>query len=108
VGAAKAAELALLDEPLSAADAERFGLVARVVPPDALAVTARAMAERLASLAPRAVGLTKRALERGWSTTLDAALDDEAWRQGIAGATRDHQEGIAAFVDKREPRFTGD
>jgi 2-(1,2-epoxy-1,2-dihydrophenyl)acetyl-CoA isomerase len=54
------------------------------------------------------VGLTKRALERGWSTTLDAALDDEAWRQGIAGATRDHQEGIAAFVDKREPRFTGD
>ena len=62
VGPAKAAELALLGEPLSAADAERFGLVARVVPADALAGEARAVAARLAGLAPRALALTKRAL----------------------------------------------
>ena len=108
VGPAKAAELALLGESLSAADAERFGLVARVVPAEALADESRAVAARLAGLAPRAMALTKRALERSWSVDLDAALEDEAYRQGIAGATADHTEGLAAFLDKRPPRFTGD
>ena len=108
VGPAKAAEMALLGETLSAADAERFGLVARVVAPDALAAEARGVATRLAGLAPRALALTKRALERSWSLDLDAALDDEAWRQGIAGASADHVEGLAAFLEKRAPRFTGE
>lgn len=108
VGPAKAAELALIGETLSAADAERFGLVARVVPPDSLAAEARATATRLAGLAPVALALTKRALERSWSMDLDAALEDEAFRQGIAGATADHAEGIAAFMEKRPPRFTGE
>jgi len=108
VGPAKAAELALLDESLSAADAERFGLVARVVPADSLASEARTVAARLAALAPRALGLTKRALERSWSINLDSALEDEAYRQGIAGATNDHKEGIAAFLEKRPPRFRGE
>jgi 2-(1,2-epoxy-1,2-dihydrophenyl)acetyl-CoA isomerase len=108
VGAAKAAEIALLGETLSATDAERFGLVARVVPPEDVAVEAQAIAARLASLAPRALALTKRALARSWSVALDAALEDEAWRQGIAGASSDHAEGLAAFLEKRSPRFTGE
>jgi 2-(1,2-epoxy-1,2-dihydrophenyl)acetyl-CoA isomerase len=108
VGPARAAELALLGESLSAADAERFGLVARVVPADALADEARRMAERLAALAPKALALTKRAIERAWSVDLDTALEDEAFRQGIAGATADHAEGLAAFMEKRPPRFTGE
>ena len=108
VGPAKAAELALLGDPFSAADAERFGLVARVVPADVLAETARDAAVRLASLAPKALALTKRALQRSWSIDLDEALDDEAFRQGIAGATADHQEGLAAFLEKRPPRFIGE
>jgi 2-(1,2-epoxy-1,2-dihydrophenyl)acetyl-CoA isomerase len=108
VGPAKAAELALVGGSLSATEAERFGLVARVVPAEALAAEARAMAVRLAELAPRALALTKRALERSWSVSLDEALEDEAWRQGIAGATADHAEGLAAFVEKRPPRFTGE
>jgi len=108
VGPAKAAELALLGDTLSAADAERFGLVARVVAADALPGEARAVAARLAALAPRAVALTKRALQRTWSLDLDEALEDEAWRQGIAGASADHAEGLAAFLDKRPPRFTGE
>jgi 2-(1,2-epoxy-1,2-dihydrophenyl)acetyl-CoA isomerase len=108
VGPAKAAELALLGESLSAADAERFGLVARVVPPDALAAEARAVAARLAGLAPVALALTKRALERTWSVTLDEALEDEAYRQGLAGATADHAEGLTAFLEKRPPRFSGE
>jgi 2-(1,2-epoxy-1,2-dihydrophenyl)acetyl-CoA isomerase len=108
VGPAKAAEMALTGEPLSATDAERFGLVARVVPADALAAEARATATRLAALAPIALASTKRAMERSWSVDLDAALEDEAYRQGIAGATADHAEGITAFLEKRPPRFSGE
>jgi 2-(1,2-epoxy-1,2-dihydrophenyl)acetyl-CoA isomerase len=108
VGPAKAAELALLGDTLSGSDAERFGLVARVVAPDALAGEARALAARLAALAPGALALTKRALQRTWSLDLDEALEDEAWRQGIAGASADHAEGLAAFLEKRPPRFTGE
>ena len=108
VGPAKAAELALIGEPLSAVDAERFGLVARVVPGDARPAEARAVATRLAGLAPIALAQTKRALERSWSTGLEAALEDEAYRQGIAGATADHAEGLAAFLEKRPPRFRGE
>jgi 2-(1,2-epoxy-1,2-dihydrophenyl)acetyl-CoA isomerase len=108
VGPAKAAELALLGSSLSAADAERFGLVVAVVPPETLAEEARAIAARLAGLAPVALAHTKRALERGWSVGLDDALDDEAARQGIAGTTADHAEGLAAFIEKRPPRFTGE
>ena len=108
VGPAKAAELALLGESLAAAEAERIGLVAKVVPGDGLAAAARDVAARLAALAPGALALTKRALQRSWSVDLDEALDDEAFRQGIAGATKDHAEGLAAFLEKRPPGFTGD
>jgi 2-(1,2-epoxy-1,2-dihydrophenyl)acetyl-CoA isomerase len=108
VGPAKAAELALLGDSLSAAEADRLGLVASVVPGDALPTAARAVAVRLAALAPQALALTKRALQRSWSVDLEAALEDEAFRQGVAGATADHAEGLAAFLEKRPPRFTGE
>ena len=108
VGPAKAAELALLGSTVSATDAERLGLVVKVVAADQLAEEARAMAVRLAELAPLALAHTKRALERNWSVGLDDALEDEAYRQGIAGASADHAEGLAAFLDKRPPRFTGE
>jgi 2-(1,2-epoxy-1,2-dihydrophenyl)acetyl-CoA isomerase len=108
VGAAKAAELALIGESLSAADAERFGLVARVVPVESLMDEARALAIRLASGAPRAIALTKRALNRSWDATLEESLEYEAYLQGIAGATADHREGLAAFDEKRPPHFSGE
>lgn len=108
VGSARAAELALTGAALSATEAERAGLVSRVVPADELAGEARAVALRLAEQAPLALALTKRALQRTWSLDLGAALEDEAYRQGIAGATADHAEGIAAFLDKRPPRFRGE
>src|SRR5258706_128965 len=108
VGAAKAAELALVGESLTAADAERFGLVARVVPVASLMDTARVLAIRLASGAPRAIALTKRALNRSWDAWLEESLEYEAYLQGIAGATDDHREDLAAFVEKRPPRFSGE
>ena len=57
---------------------------------------------------PRALAHTKRARARSWSVGLADALEDEALRQGIAGATADHAEGLAAFLEKRSPRFTGE
>ena len=74
VGGAKAAELALTGEPLSAADAERFGLVAKVVPAAEVVVVAQALAARLAAGAPIALALTKEAIESSWSATLDEQL----------------------------------
>ena len=107
VGATKAAEIALLGDPISAADAERLGLVGRVVPAAELATEAGAVAARLATGAPRAIALTKRALDAAWERDLDGALDYEAHLQDMAGRTSDHQEGMAAFLEKRPPRFTG-
>ena len=107
IGAAKAAELALAGDTLDAGEALRLGLVSRVVPGDQLLIEARALADRLAEAAPIALALTKAALQRSASQTLDEALDEEARVQGIAGASADHAEGLAAFKEKRPPRFTG-
>jgi 2-(1,2-epoxy-1,2-dihydrophenyl)acetyl-CoA isomerase len=108
VGPAKAAEMALLGGPLGAADAERFGLVMKVVAADLLMDEAQAVAGRLAGLAPRAVALTKRALDAGWTSSFEDALELEARFQGEAGSMADHAEGIAAFLEKRPPRFSGE
>ena len=108
VGATRAAELALLNEPVSAPDALRLGLVGRVVPAAELASEANAIAARLAAGAPRAIALTKRALNAAWDRDLDGALEYEAHLQDMAGRTVDHAEGMAAFMEKRPPRFTGE
>jgi 2-(1,2-epoxy-1,2-dihydrophenyl)acetyl-CoA isomerase len=107
VGPARAAELALVGDPLSAADAERIGLVSRVVPAAELTAAARSVADGLAALAPMALALTKRALDHAWTTGLESTLAYEAQLQGIAGASDDHAEGLAAFVEKRPPKFRG-
>jgi 2-(1,2-epoxy-1,2-dihydrophenyl)acetyl-CoA isomerase len=107
IGGAKAAEMALTGEPLPAVGAERLGLVARIVPADALLAEARAVATRLAAAAPRALALTKRALAATWDATLDEQLETEAVLQGEAGSTADHAEGIAAFIERRPPAFRG-
>ena len=108
VGAAKAAELILAGTALSAGDAERLGLVAKVVPAESVVEEAQGVARRLADLAPQALALTKRALEAAWTSSLEEQLELEAELQGIAGATGDHAEGLAAFLEKRPPRFTGE
>ncbi|GAA2694313.1 MULTISPECIES: enoyl-CoA hydratase-related protein [Actinosynnema] len=106
VGAGRAAELLLLGEPVGAEEALRIGLVNRVVPGEELAGSAHALAARLAAGPTVAYAKIKEALAAAWGT-LDESLAVEARTQAEAGATEDHREGVAAFVGKREARFTG-
>ncbi len=108
VGYAKAAELAFTNDRMDAQDALRLGLVNHVYPADDLLPKTYELAHRLARMPTRAIGLTKRAFNRAIMPNLDDALDTEAELQVIAGATRDHREGIAAFREQRKPQFTGE
>ena len=108
IGQARAAELAFVGDAISAEEALRIGLVSRVVPADDLLTEARTIADRIAAGAPLANALTKTALERAATIDLETALEGEAKLQGIAGASADHAEGLAAFREKRAPRFTGE
>ena len=105
VGPSKAMELSLLPDPLTAADAERIGLVTKVVPAVDLAAEARALAARLVALSPGAAARTKHAIQAGAESSFEDALALEARLQGEAGRHPDHAEGITAFIEKRPPRF---
>jgi 2-(1,2-epoxy-1,2-dihydrophenyl)acetyl-CoA isomerase len=107
IGAAKAAELAFLGERVSADDALRLGLVNKVVPPDELLPAAHAWAAQLAALPTQAIGMTKRAYNAAILPDLDERLAHEAQLMRAAASTADHREGMQAFLEKREPRFTG-
>jgi 2-(1,2-epoxy-1,2-dihydrophenyl)acetyl-CoA isomerase len=107
IGYARAAELSLLGDVVAAEQALQMGLVNRVVADEALPAVARELALRLAALPPRALALTKRALNHAWTATLDQHLEYEAYLQATAGRTADHREGVTAFLEKRPPRFTG-
>ena len=108
VGYAKAAEMMFTTDPVDAATAERIGLVNRLVPADLLAAETNALATKLAQAAPLALALAKRGLNRALESELEDQLEYEAQLQSIAGRSKDHQEGVAAFVEKRPPRFSGE
>ena len=107
LGRHRAAAILLLGEPLGAAEAATAGLVARVVPGDELASAAGELARTLAAGPTRAMGLAKRLMNAAENRPLDASLADEAALQDVAGRTADHAEGVAAFAQKRDPRFEG-
>jgi enoyl-CoA hydratase/carnithine racemase len=108
VGPAKALELLLEDPLMSAEQALELGLVSRVVAADALVDEARAEAGKLAAKAPHYVRTAKRLVAQSLDNTLADHLQVE--RHGIADsmATEDLREGVTAFFDGREPKFTGD
>ena len=108
VGYARAAEMIFTTDPVDAATAQRIGLVNRVVPADRLMEEANALAGRLAKSAPMALALAKRGLNRALETDLEQALEFEADLQSTAGRSQDYTEGVAAFVEKRPPKFTGE
>ncbi|MEP7360504.1 MAG: enoyl-CoA hydratase-related protein [Chloroflexota bacterium] len=108
VGPARAAEMMFTADSVDAVTAERIGLVNRVVAADELMTAASELAARLAQSAPIALALAKRALNRALNSTLADALEFEAQLQSIAGRSADHKEGVAAFVEKRAAKFTGE
>jgi 2-(1,2-epoxy-1,2-dihydrophenyl)acetyl-CoA isomerase len=107
VGLHKAKELALFGDIISAEDAQRIGIVNRVLPDDELDGFVAEWAERLAAGPPLALQMTKRMLSNAFSLSLSEALSWEATAQTVNFGSQDTREGVLAFVEKREPVYRG-
>ena len=107
IGLQKAKELAFFGDDLPAHEAERIGLVNRVVPGDKLEDEAREWAQRLASGPTVAIGLAKRLLNRSLESDRATAFQEEVWAQEITMTSHDAAEGMTAFAERRPPLFTG-
>jgi enoyl-CoA hydratase len=107
IGEGAAKLLIFTGEPIETEEALRLGLVDFVVPAAELLPAALALAKRLAAKAPLALALAKRAINEGQETTLERACALEVALFGQVAATADRQEGTAAYLEKREPRWQG-
>ncbi|MFP5354809.1 MAG: enoyl-CoA hydratase-related protein [Gemmatimonadota bacterium] len=107
VGRGRALQLLLTGEMIDAQEAFRIGLVNRVVPPAELLPAAEAMMRQILANAPLAVALCIEAVNRGYNATQDDGLNLEANHFAMLSGTADMAEGMAAFLGKRAPSFTG-
>lgn len=107
VGPAKAAELLFTGDIIDAAEAERIGLVSKVVPPEALMEEARSLARRIAANPPIAMRYMKEGLRRARHARLEEMGEFIGSALAYLFTTEDHKEGARAFVEKREPVFRG-
>jgi enoyl-CoA hydratase/carnithine racemase len=107
VGLHRAKELAFFADILSAEEAARIGVVNKVVPDDRLDELVEEWAARLEAGPPLALSMTKTMLNSSFSLSMEQALEEEARSQAVNFGTADTAEAIAAFLEKREPRFRG-
>jgi 2-(1,2-epoxy-1,2-dihydrophenyl)acetyl-CoA isomerase len=107
VGMQRALGLALFSEKITAQEAERLGLIWKVLPADTFMEESWRMAEVLSALPPKALEYTKIAMNASWQNDFSAQLKVEDTYQTLAGQSDDYQEGVRAFLEKRKPVFTG-
>jgi 2-(1,2-epoxy-1,2-dihydrophenyl)acetyl-CoA isomerase len=107
IGQARALGLALTGEPLPADKAEEWGMIWRAVDDESLDSEVDAIAARLASLPPLGLAAIKEMIRASWAHDLDEELDRQALAMRRLGFTEDYREGVAAFLEKREAKFTG-
>lgn len=108
IGMSRAAELLYTGNLIDAQTAEAWGLVSKVVPGEKLMDEAIALATSIAKQPPHALRVTKQLLRHGTQATYDTIMEMSAAAQGLMHHTKDHEEGVAAILEKREPRFTGE
>jgi enoyl-CoA hydratase/carnithine racemase len=107
VGTAKALELFWTGDIIDAREAERIGLVNKVVPDAELMAATRALARKIAEAPPLSVRFIKRAVREGLRSDLRSALDLISSHYAVAASSADHREAVAAYLEKRKPVFTG-
>jgi enoyl-CoA hydratase len=107
VGVCKAKELILTGDIIKAEEAEKIGLVNRVVPAENLMATAKEIAKKIAAKSRATVRLAKDVINKGMQTSLETGLDYEREIYSLCLTLEDKEEGINAFIEKREPQFKG-
>jgi 2-(1,2-epoxy-1,2-dihydrophenyl)acetyl-CoA isomerase len=107
VGIQRAAALMMTADPISAIEAQNMGMIYRTFKDDEFIESSFDLAERLAQMPTKALGLTKRLLNKSLNNDLETQLNEEEKHQTIAGKTNDFKEGIASFLEKRKPKFNG-
>jgi 2-(1,2-epoxy-1,2-dihydrophenyl)acetyl-CoA isomerase len=107
IGYGRAYELAITADRLSAEKALAWGVINAVTTPDNLMETVAAWTGPLASGPTLAYGLAKRAMQKAWNMSLDEALDYEAHLQEVCSRSQDFEEGVSAFLEKRQAEFKG-
>lgn len=108
IGWQKASSLMMLGEKISAEDAERMGMIYKVFPDEAFADESKKMAGSLAAMPTKGLALTKQLLDNSFENNYEDQLHDEEIFQQRAGRTKDYKEGVHAFLEKRNPNFTGE
>jgi 2-(1,2-epoxy-1,2-dihydrophenyl)acetyl-CoA isomerase len=107
IGEVRAREMLLLGRPVSGADAASWGMVHRAVPIDALDAEVRGLVDELGAAPTVTIGLSKWLLHAGSTTPLNEQLQNEALAMELSSRSEDFREGLAAFVEKRPPGFSG-